>query len=104
VAAIHDDRGYREVRRALASQYDPSLRDPNIQVTGANLAGDRRLVMTHRLQNDMPLAEKDAKAVLGYVADLWGFDVELRGVNHDDQERYRYEMDAQPKGAATAAA
>ena len=40
VGAIHDDRGYKEVRRALASQYDPGLRDPNIQVTGADLPGD----------------------------------------------------------------
>ena len=53
------------VRRALASQYDPGLRDPNIQVTGADLAGDRRLVLTHRMHNDVPLAERDAKAVLG---------------------------------------
>jgi stage V sporulation protein R len=92
VGAIHDDRGYKEVRRALASQYDPGLRDPNIQVTGADLPGDRRLVLTHRLNNSVPLAEVEAKAVLAYVADLWGFDVELRGVGaEDDDERYRYE-------------
>src|SRR5579872_4753989 len=41
VGAIHDERGYRDVRRTLASQYDPSLTDPNIQVTSADLAGDR---------------------------------------------------------------
>ncbi len=89
VAAIHDDRGYKEVRRALASQYDPG-RDPNIQVTSADLAGDRRLGLTHWLNNEIPLAEADARAVLGYVADLWGFDVELRGVNCHDAERYSY--------------
>ncbi len=70
IAAIHDGRGYTEVRRALASQYDPGLRDPNIQATKADLAGDRRLVLTHRMNNDIPLAERDALAVLGYVADL----------------------------------
>jgi stage V sporulation protein R len=89
VAAIHDDRGYKDVRRALASQYDPG-RDPNIQVTSADLAGDRHLGLTHWLNNEIPLAESDAKAVLGYVADLWGFDVELRGLNRDDAERYSY--------------
>jgi len=92
VAAIHDERGYKSVRRALASQYDPSLRDPNIQVTSADLAGDRRLVLTHQMHNDVPLAEGDAKAVLGHIADLWGFDVELRGVGADSSERYSYEM------------
>ena len=100
VSAIHDERGYKEVRRALASQYDPG-RDPNIQVTGADLAGDRRLVLTHRLHNEVPLAEPDAKAVLAYVADLWGFAVELRGVDHHDEVRYRYEME--PLGREAAA-
>ena len=92
VAAIHDDRGYTQVRRALASQYDPGLRDPNIQVTSADLAGDRRLVLTHQMHNDVPLAEKDAKAVLGHIADLWGFDVELRGVGSAPEPRYSYEL------------
>ena len=100
VAAIHDERGYKEVRRALASQYDPGLRDPNIQATAADLAGDRRLVLTHRMHNEVPLAERDALAVLGYVADLWGFDVEMRGVNQDDEQRYRYDLGS----AATAVA
>ena len=94
VAAIHDARGYREVRRALASQYDPGLRDPNIQVTAADLSGDRRLILTHRLHNGVPLAERDALAVLNYVADLWGYGVEMRGVTPDDEPRYRYELDA----------
>ena len=94
VSAIHDERGYREVRRALSRQFDHAARDPNIQVTAAHLAGDRRLLMTHQMTNDMPLAEADAKAVLGYVSNLWGFGVELRGVNAADQERYRYEAAA----------
>jgi stage V sporulation protein R len=98
VAAIHDDRGYKAVRRALASQYDPG-RDPNIQVTSADLAGDRHLILTHRLNNEIPLAESDARAVLAYVAELWGFDVELRGVNCDDAERYNYRSSPAPQMA-----
>jgi spore cortex formation protein SpoVR/YcgB (stage V sporulation) len=92
VAAIHDERGYTEIRRALATQYDPGVTDPNIQVTGCDLAGDRRLVLTHRLHRDVPLSEKDAKGVLGHISDLWGFEVELRGVNETDELRYSYEM------------
>jgi spore cortex formation protein SpoVR/YcgB (stage V sporulation) len=92
VDAIHDERGYRELRRALARQYDPGLREPNIQVTSADLAGDRRLVLTHNLNNDVPLAERDALAVLAYVKDLWGFEVELRGLGPDEAQRYRYDL------------
>jgi spore cortex formation protein SpoVR/YcgB (stage V sporulation) len=37
------------VRRSLARQYDPGVRDPNIQVTDVDLKGNRRLVLTHRM-------------------------------------------------------
>ena len=94
VAAIHDDRGYTEVRRALARQYDPALLSPNLQVTGADLTRDRRLTLTHWLNDRVPLAQRDAQAVLVHVADLWGYDVELKGVGPDDAELYSYEASA----------
>jgi spore cortex formation protein SpoVR/YcgB (stage V sporulation) len=96
VDAIHDERGYDRVRRALARQYDPGHRDPNLQVTGVDLKGNRRLDLTHRLNNDVPLTEQDAVAVLGYIADLWGYDVLLHGLDNDGTERYRHE--ASPPG------
>ncbi len=91
VDAIHDERGYDRVRRALARQYDPGHRDPNIQVTDVDLKGNRRLILTHRLNNDVSLTEQDAQAVLGYIADLWGYEVHLHGVDSDGTERYRHE-------------
>ena len=94
IAAIHDERGYRNVRRALSRQYDPGMQDPNIQVTAADLAGDRRLMLTHHMNNGVPLAEADAKATLSHVANLWGFAVELRGVGAADEERYNYQAAA----------
>jgi spore cortex formation protein SpoVR/YcgB (stage V sporulation) len=93
VSAIHDDRGYKQVRRALASHYDPGLRDPNIQVTGADLAGDRRLVLTHKMNNNVPLAAQEAEAVVAYVAELWGFEVELLSVDAEDKPRCRYKAE-----------
>ena len=44
VDAIHDERGYRRLRRAFARQYDPAWTDPDIQVVDVDLAGDRRLI------------------------------------------------------------
>src|SRR5262249_17932169 len=41
VDAIHDERGYRRVRRELARQYDVSLMDANIEVVDVDLSGDR---------------------------------------------------------------
>ena len=47
VDAIHDERGYRRIRRELARQYDVGFIDPNIEVVDVDLAGDRRLMLRH---------------------------------------------------------
>ena len=91
VSAIHNEPGYTDVRRALARQYDPALLSPNLQVTGADLTRDRRLTLTHWLNDRVPLAQRDAQAVLVHVADLWGYDVELKGLGPDDDELYNFE-------------
>ena len=48
VTAIHDDEGYRLIRQLLASQYDLSNMEPNIQVTNVDVGGDRSLTLRHR--------------------------------------------------------
>jgi spore cortex formation protein SpoVR/YcgB (stage V sporulation) len=86
VAAIHDERGYRDVRRALARQYDVARRDPDIQVVDVDLAGDRRLELRHNVMDGVTLEEKDADRVLQHLADLWGYEVRL--VEADDDVVY----------------
>jgi stage V sporulation protein R len=86
VAAIHDERGYREVRRALARQYDMGRRDPDIQVIDVDLNGDRRLELRHTVLDGVTLEEKDADRVLQHLADLWGYEVRL--VESDDESVY----------------
>jgi spore cortex formation protein SpoVR/YcgB (stage V sporulation) len=78
VDAIHDERGYRRVRRQLSRQYDVGLIDPNIEVVDVDLAGDRRLLVRHTVLNGALLNETDAKRVLQHLADLWSYDVSLR--------------------------
>ena len=92
VEAIHDERGYKRVRRGLSRYYDVGLREPDIQVTDVNLKGDRRLVLTHKVRDGVPLEEQDARAVLSHIAALWGYDVKLHGVSADgDTLLYSYE-------------
>src|SRR3712207_1972857 len=38
VNAIHDERGYRRIRRTLARQYDIAWLDPDIQIVDVDLA------------------------------------------------------------------
>jgi stage V sporulation protein R len=84
VAAIHDERGYKRIQRALARQYDVAWTAPDIQVVDVNLATDRRLIVHHRALNRVLLEEKDARLVLQHLADLWGYDVVLKEVDPAD--------------------
>ncbi len=77
VAAIHNRRGYREVRDALARTYDVAVIDPDIQVVDVDLLGDRQLRLKHTMRDGVPLAERDRDRVLAHLRTLWGYDVVL---------------------------
>ena len=81
VEAIHDERGYRKIRRALARQYDVSRLDPDVHVVDVDLVGDRCLMVQHNIVDDILLDERETVEVLQHLADLWGYDVHLREVN-----------------------
>ncbi len=83
VDAIHDEAGYRRVRRALSRHYDSASKDPDIQIVDVDLAGDRRLALRHFVRDGIPLAERDAEEVLQNLADLWGYDVHWEEVAPD---------------------
>ena len=77
VKAIHDERGYRRIRRELARQYDIGWIDPHIEIVDVDLAGDRRLILHHKVVNGALLDEDDTKRVLQHLANLWSYDVLL---------------------------
>jgi spore cortex formation protein SpoVR/YcgB (stage V sporulation) len=81
VDAIHNERGYRRLRRELARQYDVGYIDPNIEVVDVDLAGDRRLMLRHTVVKGAQLTEADTKRVLQHLADLWSYDVSLSEVD-----------------------
>jgi len=81
VDAIHDEGGYRRLRRALAQQYDPAWTDADIQVVDVDLGGDRRLVLEHRVNAGRLLDEQEARQVLRHMASLWSYDVLLQEVD-----------------------
>lgn len=84
VDAIHDGAGYREIREALASQYDLGNREPNIQVYNVNVKSDRALTMRHYIHQGRPLGDT-AEEILRHVHKLWGFDVQLESVDENNQ-------------------
>ena len=82
IQAIHDESGFRGLRRQLSEQYNLGSREPNIQVWNVDLRGDRSLTLRHFVHQRRPLDETST-AVLEHVAYLWGFTVRLESQDHD---------------------
>jgi spore cortex formation protein SpoVR/YcgB (stage V sporulation) len=83
VSAIHNEGGYRKLRSALAKQYDAGIGEPNIQVVAADLQGNRKLTIEHRMHRNVPLHESTKESVLAHIERLWGHDVALKEVPGD---------------------
>jgi stage V sporulation protein R len=81
VTAIHNERGYRNIRTKLANQYDVVQNEPEIEVVDVDLDGDRRLMLQHRVFNGIMIKEKDTAMVLQHLANLWGYEVMLTEVS-----------------------
>jgi spore cortex formation protein SpoVR/YcgB (stage V sporulation) len=77
IAAIHNEQGFRRVRQSLAAMYDLGAHEPNIQVIGADLDGDRTLKLRHTVHKGRKLSEKTMDAVLTHIETLWGHEVTL---------------------------
>jgi spore cortex formation protein SpoVR/YcgB (stage V sporulation) len=97
INAIHDERGYRELRQLLSDQYNLGSREPNIQVWNVDLRGDRSLTLRHFVYERRPLAQS-YEAVLEHLALLWGFTVRMERQTSNG----RVEMVAERAGARRA--
>jgi stage V sporulation protein R len=84
VQAIHNEHGYQQVRQMLAAQYRPEVHTPPLAVTRFSADGDRALLLQHRVERGRLLDADTATEILGYIKDLWHFDVVLEEV--DDSE------------------
>ncbi len=92
VEAIHNERGYRDLRRRLASDYEVGRNAADIQVVDVDLAGSRRLMLQHRVFNGQLLDVPDAALVLRHIAALWGYDVVLEEVDAATNEVLKAHM------------
>jgi stage V sporulation protein R len=81
VASIHNERGYHDLRRCLARDYEVGRHSPDIQVVDVDLAGSRRLVLHHHVFAGRLLEAREAMQVLRHLTTLWGYDVSLEEVD-----------------------
>jgi spore cortex formation protein SpoVR/YcgB (stage V sporulation) len=61
-----------------------------------DLAGDRRLVLQHRVANGILLDEDEAVLVLRHIANLWGYEVRLVEVDAETDMTLREYDDVAP--------
>jgi len=82
ISAIHNEKGYKKIRAMLSNQYNLSNLETNIQITNANVEGDRSLTLKYTPHQEIPLGESKDE-VLKHLYHLWQFDVKLVQENKD---------------------
>jgi spore cortex formation protein SpoVR/YcgB (stage V sporulation) len=87
VTTIHDERGYRGLRERLARSYEIGVVEPDIQIVGADLRGDRTLRLQHTVRDRIPLSERTRDEVLKHLRLLWGYDVSLVGIDRETEKK-----------------
>ncbi|HSQ04716.1 MAG TPA: SpoVR family protein [Burkholderiales bacterium] len=91
IDSIHDDQGYRRVRRVLAEQHKREVMVPDIQVARYERDADRSLTLHHRIFRDRPIADGESRETIKHLARLWGFKVRLEGIREDGTVEYSEE-------------
>jgi stage V sporulation protein R len=86
VAAIHDEQGYRDIRAKLAREYECARIDPEIEIVGANLRGDRKLLLEHKVHDGQRLDQLSTHRTLQHIRSLWGYPVRLREIGADTDD------------------
>jgi stage V sporulation protein R len=80
INAIHNEKGYQDVREALSSQYNLGSLDPDIQIFSIDLEGDRALTLHYTQHNRVPL-NQNTEEVLKHLYTLWKFPIVLKTLN-----------------------
>ncbi|MGB3487069.1 MAG: SpoVR family protein [Xanthobacteraceae bacterium] len=81
VASIHNERGYQQIRSALAHSYDIGANRSDIQIVDVDLLGDRQLRLEHKVSDGILLDNESCAATLRHIRRLWGYPVSLAGVD-----------------------
>jgi spore cortex formation protein SpoVR/YcgB (stage V sporulation) len=83
VTNIHDESGYKSIRRALSRQHNLIYNDPDIQISNVDLLGNRTLNLKHTMYRDTNIDERSAKKVLEFINYLWGYKVCMESVDSE---------------------
>ncbi len=90
IADIHNDEGYKNIRRTLSRQYEMDTMIPSMAVVDADLKGNRTLFLRSNVRNERSLDHTATINVLSALEYLWGYKVVLSVVNEDGKEQSKY--------------
>lgn len=76
VEKIHNERGYKEIRKALANNYSPVNHFPDIFIKNVKSRGEKVLILQYNMYNRQELTTMSYKA-LKNLRDLWGYPIEI---------------------------
>jgi stage V sporulation protein R len=93
ISAIHDEAGYRHIRRVLSNQYNLSMNEPDIQIWDTDIRGDRSLVLCYTPFQGIPLADS-YREVMKHLHRLWGFNVRLESIDEQGRVEMLHETGA----------
>ena len=86
VNATHDDDSFRQVRSALAEQYDLSRSIPQIEIVKVDWNDDRTLYLEHTTKNNQRMDYERVKKTMEYIHQLWGFPIDMRYKDLDGRD------------------
>lgn len=75
VTNVSNESGYSDIKNALSLQYERNYSIPNIEVVGANLNDDRKLVLKYNSYRERVLNEASQEKMLKHLRNLWGYEV-----------------------------
>jgi stage V sporulation protein R len=81
VTAIHNNKGYKEIRENIAKHYNIGYKLPDIQIVNVDIWHDRTMILVHTMVEDKPLAKESAINTVQNLQFLWGYDVKLMSIN-----------------------
>lgn len=92
ISDIHNEEGYRNVRKALSENYNRSRYIPDVQVYDVDVYGDRTLTLSYTSINSKDINLHNIDEVLKSISYLWGFDVRL--IQDDDDDNLIWDFSA----------
>lgn len=79
ISNIQNRNGFNNIRQSLSKQYSITSNQPDIQVSRADLKGNRTLTLDVKLYDHKKLSDTKNK-VLDHIKYLWGYDVVLKEI------------------------